>query len=501
MVATRGRSARGRSTANTTPKPLGYARLEQKLALLAWLHRQLAYDSTSGLLEGIKGADESSDPEDLSPFCARLATQAGQMPDLKKTDLYRYDDNIRRHLKAMNEGRSESITLRYFQYLAALYTEIYLDWRFNRAGEMLLSLNRCVSDHNASCAPGQQWDPFTPTDLSKLAFWMATGSGKTLLLHLHYRQFLHYNKEPLDNILLITPNEGLSQQHLEELQASHIPVARFELNEPGSLLSPPGTVKITEITKLVEEKKGGGVRVPVETFEGNNLIFVDEGHKGAGGEAWLGMRDALGENGFTFEYSATFGQALAAANNEELLNEYGKAIAFDYSYRHFYHDGYGKDFNILNLQEETGEDRTDTLLLANLLSFYEQQLVFANQEDNLRPYGLEKPLWVFVGSSVNAPKKDSDTLRSDILAVVRFLHRVLSDPAWAISAVDQLLKGESGFIQQETGRDVIADKFDYLTQQSVGSESVYRDVLARVCTPPEAACNCAPCAESMGNWV
>ena len=49
-------------------------------------------------------------------------------------------------------------------------------------------------------------------DLSKLAFWMATGSGKTRLLHLNYRQFNHYNRESLDNILLITPNEGLSQQ-------------------------------------------------------------------------------------------------------------------------------------------------------------------------------------------------------------------------------------------------------------------------------------------------
>ena len=69
---------------------------------------------------------------------------------------------------------------------------------------------------------------------------MATGSGKTLLLHLHYRQFIHYKREPLDNILLITPNEGLSQQHLEELQASNIPAARFDVSEAGSLLSEPG---------------------------------------------------------------------------------------------------------------------------------------------------------------------------------------------------------------------------------------------------------------------
>ena len=62
---------------------------------------------------------------------------------------------------------------------------------------------------------------------------------------------------------------------------------------------------------------------------------MDEGHKGSGGEAWRSVRDALGETGFTFEYSATFGQALTAAGKSDLTVEYGKAIAFDYSYRHF----------------------------------------------------------------------------------------------------------------------------------------------------------------------
>ena len=43
--------------------------------------------------------------------------------------------------------------------------------------------------------------------------------------------------------------------------------------------------------------------------EGNNLVLVDEGCRGAGVEMWKARRPALGEDGFTFEYSATFGQA------------------------------------------------------------------------------------------------------------------------------------------------------------------------------------------------
>ena len=467
----------------TTTRPAttrGYARLEQKLALLAWLHHQLGYGETRRLLGDIKPLNEGFREDGRSHVSMYLELRSGQMQGLTEEELQRYDSNIREHLAAMNHGRSEPITLRYFQYLAALYTEIFLDWRFNRPEGLLRSLNEFVSQHNAACAPDRQWERFAPEDLTKLAFWMATGSGKTLLLHLHYRQFMRYNREPLDNILLITPNEGLSQQHLDELQASNIPAARFDVNEAGSLLSQPGTVRVTEITKLVEEKRGGGVRVPVETFEGNNLIFVDEGHKGAGGEAWRGMRDALAETGFTFEYSATFGQALAAANNDALLTEYGKAIAFDYSYRYFYGDGYGKDFHILNLQQDNAPEQTDTLLMANLLSFYEQQLVFDEQRAALRPYNLSRPLWTFVGGSVNAVYRESGKPRSDILTVARFLHRVLSDSAWATETIGKLLTGQSGLNDADDGRDLFADKFDYLRRRPDSAATVYKDALAKV---------------------
>ncbi|MDE2836719.1 MAG: DEAD/DEAH box helicase family protein [Chloroflexota bacterium] len=393
-------------------------------------------------------------------------------------DLERYNDNIRGYLGAMNAGRSEPITLRYFQYLAALYAEIYLDRYYSDRDALLRSLNEFV-DRSAGW-----YEPFQGGDLSKLAFWMATGSGKTLLLHLNYRQFLHYNRRyggaPLDNILLITPNEGLSQQHIGELEASNISASRFNLNEPGGLLGGDGTVKVTEVTKLVMNKRGEGESVPVEAFEGNNLIFVDEGHKGASSEAkaWRKVRDALGETGFTFEYSATFGQALAAAKDEALLKEYGKAIAFDYSYRHFHADGYGKDFRILNLQQETTSDQTDTLLLANMLAFYEQQLVFAELGELRSGYKLDRPLWLFVGNTVQ--KKENSVYQSDLFTVIRFLHRVLSEPAWARERIGAFLRGDSGLPDASDGRDIFADEFAYLRSSGKDATTLYSDMLAGV---------------------
>jgi hypothetical protein len=36
---------------------------------------------------------------------------------------------------------------------------------------------------------------------------------------------------------------------------------------------------------------------------------------------------------------------------EALAHQYGKAIIFDYSYKYFYNDGYGKEYRIYNLKE------------------------------------------------------------------------------------------------------------------------------------------------------
>ena len=461
-----------------------HLKLERRLVLLAWLNSLFGYESNRDLLADMKEAAEGFDASGRSYVFHRLEARGGKV-QLSPADLTRYDDNIREHVRSMNTRRPEPITLRYFQHLAVLYTEIFLDFFFNRRGEMLRALNAFVEKRNAAKTAGEPQDVgFSEHDLEKLAFWMATGSGKTLIMHLNYRQFLHYNEQPLDNILLITPNEGLSEQHMAEMTASNISCRRFDLNESSLGLAEKDVVRVIEITKLVAEKRGGGLSVPVEAFEGNNLIFVDEGHKGSGGEAWRSFRDALGETGFTFEYSATFGQALTAARNDELTTEYGQAIIFDYSYRYFHGDGYGKDFRILNLQEETTEDTTETLLLGNLLSFYEQQRVFNERNQALRPYNLDKPLWVFVGSSVNAVYTENKQKRSDVLTVARFLHHLLENKrGWAVKTIRKLIGGKTGLVTPD-GQDVFAGRFEYLEEAGLDAEEAYQDILAGVLHTP-----------------
>ncbi len=444
--------------------------LEGRLVLHAWVNDLFGYGSTRELLSDLEKADEGFDGKGRSGVFYRLRSRSDKLK-LPLADLERYDENVRRHLERINHHRPEPVTLRYFQHLAALYAELFLDrWSTDR--------DTLADELNAFA--GRQEEPvsFAADDLNKLAFWMATGSGKTLLMHLNYRQFLHYAKEPPDNVLLITPNAGLTDQHLDEMRKSGISCERFSAEESGLGLTSTETVRVLEITKLTRNKKGGGESVDVESFEGRSLIFVDEGHKGAGDgkdsnldKAWRPLRNHLAEKGFTFEYSATFGQAIQASKSRELAEEYGKAILFDYSYRHFYEDGYGKDFRILNLKNQTAE-YTDLLLLGNLLSFHEQRRYFAEHREELKDYRLAPPLWVFVGSSVNKE-------RGDVITVSRFLQRFLkNENGWAVETIEKLLRGETE-LKDSDDRDAFAGRFGYLKDGAPARE-VFEDVLREV---------------------
>ena len=461
------------------PKKNAQCQLDKHLTLHAWLNDCFGYKTTRSLLNDVKNnAAEESNTDRRSPIYEFLRLRVEPNSAIEEA-LSIYDTNIKRHLASINNKRTQPIVLRYFQYLALLYAEIFLDWKFNRPGEFLRQLNDFVQRRNGARAPGDVTDTlFEAEDLEKLAFWMATGAGKTLIMHINYHQYLHYCKEALDHIVLITPDEGLSEQHLRELANSDIRCERFNV-EGNRLARDPNAMQVIEITKLVDEKTGGGVSVPVEAFEGNNLIFVDEGHKGSGGKVWRAYREALADTGFTFEYSATFGQALAAANNADLVEEYGKAIAFDYSYRYFYDDGYGKNFRILNIRNDE-ETQTETLFLGNLLSFYEQRRYFAQNSDDVRAYGLDAPLWAFVGNKVKAVYKEKGRTRSDVLEVIRFLHRFLkNENNWAIHAIEKILDGSSG-LSDENGTDIFYNRFNYLKEPNEKPARIYTGILNEV---------------------
>ena len=497
----------------------------KQLVLNHWLMGFFKGSSLQALKSRL-GDDRHEGIEDdgQTGFFHELIQNLFEVDRFSELDLRRYDLNIVQHWNAITERRSKLegtvLNMKYFQYLSLLFTEIYLDWYFNKSQQLLDGLNEELKTHNVAADAEHRFQQFAGDELNKIAFWNATGSGKTLLLHVNIHQYLHYfqrgNRDAYpDKIILLTPNEGLSRQHLDELNLSGFGFSRlFDKNRIGVF---KGTIEIIDINKLGDEM--GEKTVAVEAFEGNNLVLVDEGHRGTGtaAGAWMSRRETLVRGGFAFEYSATFGQAVAKGLTvlkaegelvkkkakllfettnlrklDELQKEklalssdekrrartmatreiYAKSILFDYSYKFFYEDGYGKESLILNLKDEeyTQADTARQYFTACLLSFYQQQFIWGANRDRLTDFNIENPLWVFVGNTVAGED-------SDILNVLRFLADFLNDEAKTKIWLKDLL-GNTARLLDSKGRNIFHDRFTPLMGQTV--DEIYSGILKRL---------------------
>ncbi len=516
----------------------------QELVLNRWV---LGFFQGGNLaaLKGLLGDDrfEGIGEDGQTRFFHELARSLFDPNKLPRVDLRRYDLNVVAHWQAITVQRNKregfELQMKYFQYLSLLFTELYLDWYFNHRQDLLDGLNEEMTRYRAETG-AEPFRDFEADDLNKIAFWNATGSGKTLLLHVNIRQYLHYFQAGSrgqmrdhfpDKIILLTPNDGLSRQHLEELHLSGFGFAQF-FNKTQSPAR--GTIEIIDIHKLRDEM--GDKTVAVDAFEGNNLVLVDEGHRGTGtaAGAWMARRDALVRGGFAFEYSATFGQAvvkgmtLVAAEEDiqkrrakMLFNTsslrslddgqkaqlaltaddkrharmiatreiYAKCILFDYSYKFFYDDGYGKESLILNMNDDAykQDDNARKYFTACLLAFYQQLWLWSTHRSVLTDFNIEKPLWVFVGHSVTGAddkKKhklsDEDLVSlSDVLAVVQFL-------AWFLNNEDQIkgwladLIADKAQILDAKGNNIFSGRFTPLMGFVGRVDDLYADILLRV---------------------
>ena len=108
-------------------------------------------------------------------------------------------ERIQDFLDDYNYLTGQTFKLRYYQILALLFTEYFFaDQQSDGYGE-----------NNAQ------------ETQKMLAYWMATGSGKTLVMHLNILQYLHHFCQK-DNaslqIFLTTPLANLIKQHERELK-------------------------------------------------------------------------------------------------------------------------------------------------------------------------------------------------------------------------------------------------------------------------------------------
>jgi len=314
-------------------------------------------------------------------------------------------DAVKKYLKAYNTYlealKQNKVTLRYYQILAIYFTEVFFKHRDSK-----------------------EFEEFSK---SALAYWMATGSGKTIIMHINVFQFIEHNKGFKDlDIIITTPGVNLIHQHerevtplVEYLNKIHRNKIRLTIDTTSALLN-----KADDFFDFPDNKKY------------QRLILVDEAHIGLGtsqkddeGE-FLKLRRRLNiKHSFLFEYSATFHNL-----DNKLENEYSKSIIYDYNYNLFYRDGYGKDFYFEKINADVLLNGSLDDNLALNLKVIEEKLDVFNKLDYSDIKDLfsattfpDRPLIAFMGNTVNDKKeegKKGDDELSDISKIVDYLAKL-----------------------------------------------------------------------------
>ncbi len=298
-----------------------------------------------------------------------------------------------------NRLQTSNYILRYYQILALYFTEHVLYSKRN----------------------GLEFQ-----DQKALVYWMATGSGKTLLMHLNVLQYLEHigGTHGFDQlqIILTTPGVNLIQQHEQEL-GRLVQTLNQECNN---------RIQLTiATTAALLNKESGFFNLP-ERHGQYRLVLVDEGHIGLSGGgrevgAFKSLRQELltPQNSFLFEYSATY-HGIA----EKHVQEYEEQIVYDYNYYRFFKDGYGKDFAIQSIHDDRfadpGREEYENFMatfscLEGKIQDY-RNIAHEESESWRRESLFARPLLAFMGNTVVDPKDEGKNDEvSDIRKLLRFL--------------------------------------------------------------------------------
>ena len=148
IIRTRGRQA----------QPVKQFRFDESLALFQYMLSLFGKESLDSLCEGMKGENwEGWDEQNISRHFHFLTTQFFEFPGVTKEQLLRYDQNITRHTLSIC-GRRGAFRWKYFQYMALLFAEIYLDKYFNNFQGLIDGLNARVDKLNAERGASDKLD-------------------------------------------------------------------------------------------------------------------------------------------------------------------------------------------------------------------------------------------------------------------------------------------------------------------------------------------------------
>ncbi len=321
--------------------------------------------------------------------------------------------------------------------------------------------------------------------INRMNFWMATGSGKTLvivkLIELLWR-LGKLDAIPNHDILMLAHRDDLLEQfrqHIEDFNAAHV----------GELF-----IRLRELREYPEVKRGGVMQfrdeITVFFYRSDNIsneqkekiidfhnydnnghwyVLLDEAHKGDREDSKRQhIYSILSRNGFLFNFSATFTDARDVITT-----------AYDFNLARFIQDGFGKHIGILkqenrafrDKEDYTGDEKQKIVLKALIVQAYTRLMHLDMLEEAARNDAYHRPLMLTLVNSVNT--KDAD-LKLFFRELERIASGELAPQLWQ-QAVDELRQE----LEQQPGLMYESLKFtpDHAVLRSITPQHILEHVL------------------------
>lgn len=286
------------------------------------------------------------------------------------------------------------------------------------ASMMYLSFNNYLDDKPNLKSIEEEYEKYNyikkeNEQLNRACFWMATGSGKTLVLIkiIEYLDCLmQQNLIPKKEILILLPKDDLFRQLKEQIvdfnnfrnrQIELVDLLDYENYKQNLDLISEQRITVYYYRTDLMTDKDKTKQIDYRTYEnfGNWYLFLDEAHRGQSEKSNLKFYvNELSKNGFLFNFSATF------------TDEIDKiTTCFNYNLEKFISADYGKNIYLsdsqYSLNKRVNEFSEEEKQKQVLKSFIIYAIIKQSRNKNF----YHNPLIVTLVNTVNKKNtKDSD---------------------------------------------------------------------------------------------
>ena len=244
--------------------------------------------------------------------------------------------------------------------------------------------------------------------MNRACFWIATGSGKSLVL-IKTIELLDYLQSqgliPKKEIMLLLPREDLIKQFTKEIaefnkgRERHIELVnlkRYEDDKQGFAFDNSIKVYYYRSDLIRDERKENILDYRSYENNGNWYVFLDEAHRG-GKEDSL-MQDyvsILSKNGFSFNFSATF------TDNIDYLT-----TCYNFNLEKFILAGYGKNLYLSQSYFSFTKDKDDFSEIEKQKQVLKSLITFALVKKQKKETSYHHPLLITLVNSINTDDAD-----------------------------------------------------------------------------------------------